>query len=42
MLLKALEMGVCFHRDSILGNMGDAPFPGPVREVCFFNRENFC
>jgi len=43
MLSKALEMGVCFHWDSILGNMGgDAPFPGPLRKVCFFYKDNFC
>ena len=29
---KILEMGVCFHRGSVLGNMGGAPFLGPTRE----------
>ena len=24
---KALEMGICFHRDPVLGNMGERSFP---------------
>jgi hypothetical protein len=27
MLRKALEMGVCFHRDPLLGNMEGHSFP---------------
>jgi hypothetical protein len=37
MLIKALEMGVCFRRAPFLGNM-DAPFLGPLKEERkFFN-----
>jgi len=37
MLSKALEMGICFHRDSSLGNMGGHSFPRAFdRSVNFF------
>jgi len=40
MLSKALEMGVCFHRDSVLGNMGGRSFPRAFeRSVSFLSRE---
>jgi len=29
---KALEMGVCFRRGPVMGNMGDSPFLGSSRE----------
>jgi hypothetical protein len=33
MLIKALEMGVCIHRDPVFGNKGgDAPFLRPSTE----------
>jgi len=32
MPIKTLEMGICFHRGPILGNIGDASFIGPSRE----------
>jgi len=37
MLSKALEMGVCFHREPVLGNMGGRSFPRAFeKRVIFF------
>jgi len=42
MLIKALEMGVCFHSDSILGNMVGCSFPRAFeRSVSFFIKRIF-
>ena len=42
MLSKALEMGVCFHRGPILGNMGGHSFARVFEEVWnFFIRRTF-
>jgi hypothetical protein len=43
MVTKSLEMGVCFHRDSVWGNMEGRSFPRAFeRSVSFFYQENFC
>jgi len=43
MAIKALEMGVCFHKVPVLGNMrgGGAAFLGPSREGWSFFRRTF-
>jgi hypothetical protein len=39
---KALEVGVCFHRGPVLGNMGGRSFPGAFeRRETFFIRRTF-
>jgi len=42
MLSKALEMGICIHRDSVLANMEGSSFPRAFeRRVSFFIKRTF-
>ena len=43
-LSMALEMGVCFHRGPVLGNMGERSFPRAFErmvKLLFFIRRTF-